>query len=531
MYDVNTPVLIVGGGVVGLSTSLFLAWHGVPSLLVERYLSTEIRPRVGGVNPRSMEIFRSMGLEAAIQSAADGEDTGDVPRVETLAGAAVAGWPVSPGGSRSAVLRQVSPCGWSSCAQDGLEPILRARAQELGGQVWFGAELASCEPEAEGIVALVRDRLLGSERTVRARYLVATEDSPIRHRLGIAMPTVGAPLRSISIHFRADLSGPLRGRRFAICLVDNARVRGLLGTDGERSVLNVSFQPERGERAEDFTEARCIELVRAAVGVADLRVEVTSVLPLAFSARVAERFQQGRAFLAGEAAHVMPPAAGFGLNTGIQDAHNLAWKLALAIKGVAGPALPATYDAERRPVAAWTVEQVVARYVEGAPAVDDLTTIFGHCYRSAAVLASENGERLEDPRRPTGRPGARAPHLALARRGERLSTLDLFGRGFVLLCGAEGAAWCAAARRVAERLGIELEAYRLGEGGDLAVLDGRWPEAYGIDLGGAVLVRPDGVVGWRTRGAPAKPEQALDQALSRLLGWQPAAAPALALAR
>ena len=173
-------------------------------------------------------------------------------------------------------------------------------------------------------------------------------------------------------------------------------------------------------------------------------------------ADVAETFCRGRVFLAGDAAHVMPPYGGFGGNTGIHDAHNIAWKLALVLKGLAGPDLLSTYESERRPASAFTVEQAYSRYVTRAasylgttgmqPLENDLNIELGYCYGSGAAT------RIH-ARRKAG-PGTRAPHVWLERNGERISTLDLFGRNFVLLAGPEGNAWRESANTLVDVLRI-----------------------------------------------------------------------------
>ena len=211
----------------------------------------------------------------------------------------------------------------------------------------------------------------------------------------------------------------------------------------------------------------------------------------------------------------------------MQDAHNLAWKLALTLAGVAGPGLLDTYDAERRPVGDLTVEQAFTRYVARVapylgtentqPMVDDFSMEIGYRYDSPAVVLEPGGPPLhEHPRESAGRPGARAPHIVLDRDGTRLSTLDLFGRNFVLLAGPQGAAWPAAALAAAGRLGVGLDAHVVG-GTGLADPEGCFAGTYGISPSGAVLVRPDGFVGWRAAEAAGAPEQALRQALQTLL--------------
>jgi hypothetical protein len=244
----------------------------------------------------------------------------------------------------------------------------------------------------------------------------------------------------------------------------------------------------------------CHELLRAALG-ADVPVTIENVMKWQATADTAERFREGRIFLAGDAAHSMPPTGGFGGNAGVQDAHNLAWKLALVLRGAAPPGLLDTYDAERRPLARFTVEQAYSRYVtrwaphlgmrEIAPIADDLDVDLGFRYRSEIVSeeASDDGRQVYPARDSNGRPGTRAPHLWLDKDGSRISTLDLFRGQFTLLTGPEGRAWAECAPEVAARLGLELDTHQLAEES--------FPQAYGISPSGTVFVRPDGIVAWR----------------------------------
>jgi hypothetical protein len=279
--------------------------------------------------------------------------------------------------------------------------------------------------------------------------------------------------------------------------------------------------------AEGITEQRALELLRAAIGVPDIPVVIENIATWRAEANCADRFTDGRVFLAGDAAHVVPPNGGYGGNTGVQDAHNLAWKLALTLAGVAGPGLLDTYDAERRPVGELTVEQAFTRYVTRVapylgtentqPIVDDFAMEIGYRYDSpAVVLEPGSPPRHEHPRESAGRPGARAPHVFLERDGGRLSTLDLFGRDFVLLAGPEGKAWPAAASAAAKELGVTLDVHLIGDNG-LTDAGGSFPGAFGISPSGAVLVRPDGFVGWRAVTAAGAPEDDLRQALQALL--------------
>jgi putative polyketide hydroxylase len=224
----------------------------------------------------------------------------------------------------------------------------------------------------------------------------------------------------------------------------------------------------------------------------------------------------------------MPPNGGFGGNTGVQDAHNLAWKLALVLQGFAGPGLLSTYGPERRSLGAFTVEQAYSRYVlrtapnmsrDGLqPVAPDLNIEMGYIYRSDAIVPEDrNDSRVhENPRESKGRPGTRAPHVWLQRRDERISTLDLFGRNVTLLAGPEGNSWTEAARDGAKPLGIDLDVHKIG-GNGLTDPSGGFPAAYGITRTGAVLVRPDGFVAWRVKTGDSASAERIKSALATLL--------------
>jgi hypothetical protein len=229
------------------------------------------------------------------------------------------------------------------------------------------------------------------------------------------------------------------------------------------------------------------------------------MMPWDAEADVADRFRAGRVFLAGDSAHVMPPNGGFGGNTGVQDAHNLAWKLAMVLRGEAGEALLDTYEAERRPVGVFTTEQAYSRYVTRTapylgtdgmqPVAGDLDVELGYAYDSAAICGGAMPAH-ENPRDSRGRPGTRAPHVWIEHGGQRVSTIDLYGPRFTLVAGSGGEAWCSAARRAAADVRVPMATFRADDGfGDP---DAAVARAYGIGESGAVLVRPDGVIGWRS---------------------------------
>jgi putative polyketide hydroxylase len=529
----STEVLIVGGGLAGLSAALFLSWHGTRCILIERHSTMSVHPRARGVNVRTMELLRSVGLEPVIRATDSARALAaneGIMMARSLAGESL-------GDLRRSYTEDVrddlSPTGWCLCDQDELEPVLRDAAVAHGADVRFGAGLASYGQDADGVTAVLAD---GGR--VRASYLIAADGagSPIRTGLGIGMSGPGTLAHYMNIYFRADLSAVLGDRRFILCYIAGTTVMGALlpVNNADRWLLHVPFDPVGGG-AGRFGEERCTELVRAAAGVPDLKVEIVSVLPWEAAGRTAGTFRQGRVFLAGDAAHTMPPTGAFGSNTGIQDTHNLAWKLAAVLAGRAGPELLDSYDAERRPVAAATVRQAVLRSKDRPRSAStaprqpragirrDDEVMLGYRYAPSAGAGASDGDGTGDSDGagwdfpPSGRPGARAPHVRLGRAGGELSALDLFGARFVLLCAAGETAWPAAAWRTRRDLGV----FRIGRSpgeGDVWDLDGTWAAAYGIGASGAVLVRPDGIVGWRSAALPAAPRQALDEALTALAG-------------
>lgn len=528
------PVLVVGGGLVGLSAALFLAHHGVPSLLVERHPGTAIHPRAMGFSPRTMELMRSVGIEDAIRRVepANALQDGNVLLVESLVGQEFDSLQENV---KELFVHPSSPVRGSAIAQDLLEPVLRARAEQLGADLRFSTELLSFAQDEEGISATIHERESGKTRRVRARFLVAADgsQSKIRQQLGIGQHGTGSMGHFISIIFEAEIMHLFNERQAVMCFVSNETVAiGSLvpypGSSARPALFrsDVGFDPDN-ETLADYPDARCLELLRAAVGIPDLQARIKAVLPWEMNALVADRFQQERIFLIGDAARTQPPSGGLGGNTGIAEAHNLAWKLATVLRGEAGEALLATYDSERRPLADYTAEQMVLlsrqRQYEGSRGVtvDPITVNTGYRYSAGAVIQEEGAADLPLAQawdRWHGQPGTHAPHLPLAQEGRSVSTLDLFGNHFVLFTGSQGQSWYDAAQRVKETLRVPLDAYQIGPGaGQLKDTRAAFCTTYGITDSGAVLVRPDGFIGWRSQDAAENAAQTLMQALSTLL--------------
>ncbi|WP_089099027.1 FAD-dependent monooxygenase [Streptomyces hyaluromycini] len=519
MSSSDTSVLIVGGSLVGLSTALFLTHHGIACTMVERHPGTSIHPRAVGYYPRTGELLRQAGAEEAAKRAASGfENHRTRAGVESLAGEVLFSREELAGADD---LGDVTPARLLLLPQDRLEPVLRARAEELGARLLFGTELLSFEEDPEGVTAVL-GAADGTSRTVRSDFLVACDgpDSMVRETLKVPRHGRGVLSRHVSIAFGADLKQVLGDRRYSVVHVKNPQVTGILVHDDTLTggTLIVGRDAEHEEGLDTFTDARCAELVSAAVGAPGVEVTIRSRFPWDMAEQIAEGYVHGRVLLAGDAAHVIPPTGGYGANTGIADAHNLAWKLALVLQGSAGTALLDTYDAERRPVGEYTAQQAslqlavrsgTATPEQRAELVDELTVTMGQSYRSTAIVPEAGHEQCPDPCDPRtlrGAPGTRAPYVILEGRGGPVSTLDLFGEGFVLLAGERGTPWAVAATAGARRWDADVTAWRVvaeraDEAGVLKDPEGLWADRYGVGAEGAVLVRPDGYVAWRSDGA------------------------------
>ena len=533
------PVLIAGGGLVGLSTAMFLAQHGISSLAIERLRGGSPVPRAAFFHMRTIELFRNAGIEDEVRKQSDKEfmPEGSMIIMDTLSGKKLADIiPVLNAG-----VDALSPCRRLFISQPGLEPILKKRAEQAGAKVLTGHEIVDAEQDDAGVTVTAKDIDTGQEMTLRGKYLVGADGahSKVRDLMGVEFDGRGVFSNSITIYFNADLWPQLGGKPLSVIYINNQAFGGFFRMEKDCQngflVVNTVGDPKKdpkaaADAAADISEAKLIEYVRVGAGVPDLPVKITGLARWRATSDVARRFRDGRIFLVGDAAHLMPPNGGFGGNTGVHDAHNLAWKLALVLKGAADPKLLATYDVERRPVSKFTVEQAYTRYVTrtatylGAkdfqPPAPDFNIELGYLYRSPAVVpdgSEADGKTHDNPHQTRGRPGSRAPHIWLNRGGDKVSTIDLFGRSFVLLTGLEGAAWVGAARAAASKLnGIELDTYCIGTA-MLRDPDLRFADAFGVTSSGAVLVRPDGFVAWRAKAVQPDPERAMAEAFGALL--------------
>ncbi|WP_328314280.1 FAD-dependent monooxygenase [Streptomyces sp. NBC_00442] len=514
-------VLIVGGGLAGLTAALCLEYHGVDYVLVERNTEPTVLPRSRGMHTRAVEIFRQIGVEDAVLAASatalkmgrfGGARTGrSIVDSEALdlrhvyAGGAMVG-------------ADESPSAFCFCPQVLLEPVLRDLAEQRGGDIRFGTELTAFTHDADRVTATLTDVTTGRAKTLHADYLLAADGggSPVRTVLGITSTTRPATHHYLNLYFRADLTDIVRDRTFSQCEIAGPEVSGLFlaKNNTDEWSFHLAYDPER-ESPRDYPDERCTALLRAAIGVDDpaLRVDLLARGAWDTGTAVADAYRVGRVFLAGDAAHRHAPWGGFGANTGIADVHNLAWKLAAVLRAEAPETLLDTYEPERRPrgllVAeqAWLRTDFFARYAIRTPdnaealarQLDTGEIMTCYRYASAAVHGAPAGDTVEAL---AGQTGTRLPHLWLERDGGRLSTLDLCGPGFTLLTGADAQAGIWA--DVADDLPVTVHHISYGkadvDSGRTALRDteGAWPALVGLAPHGALLVRPDGFVAARS---------------------------------
>lgn len=490
----DLPILIAGGGTVGLAAAVMCAGHGLSVTVVEQQASPAIHPRAGSLGPRTMEILRELGLADDVRAAGGAAAAGaGRVRAETLVAADLPNRPAAPMAAIGDASRPFSPEGGAICGQDRLDALLLRAARARGVEVRFGIRLRDLTQRDACVMATLESTASGACETMAAAYLIAADGagSDTRRQLGIPVTGPGRlGARMINVLFQADLRRLVGDRTAAVVDITHPQAPGLLlsaGTD-DRWLFHIAPSSDTEaastmDLAEALAPERCRALIRLAVGLSDLPIEILGILPWTSAAQVADTFRQGRVFLAGDAAHVVPPLGAFGLNTGIADPHNLAWKLALVQRGAADPALLDTYDDERRPVARFTMHHALERLRnpelhfdhvqldspifrasrERLGVAHPLVVHLGYQYASSAIVEP----RAQLPSLETlawnldGSPGTRLPHAWVTRDGARLSTLDLVRGRFILLAGLEAAQSAAAASAAAARCGLALDDYRI----------------------------------------------------------------------
>lgn len=584
--DIETPVLIVGGGGCGLSTSIVLSDLGIPHVLIERHAGTSNLPKAHYLNQRTMEVFRQHGLADAVYAVGTPMENMCQVRWRTTLGGSE---PLDAktfytmdafgGGDVAGAYAQDSACLSSNYPQLRLEPLLREAATGRGaGSIRFAHELTALAQDADGVTATVSDLERGRDYTVRAQYVVAADGGKtVGPLLGIGMQGVTGLGRIVSSHISANLAEWWDDKTLITWFINPDRsgtfgsgamvpMGPTWGPGSEEWVVHFNFAPNDPER---FDEQTVIPHLRELLKLPDLELSVHKVSNWSLEAVLAERYQDGRILLAGDAAHRHPPTTGLGLNTAIQDAHNIAWKLAAVLKGYAGPGLLDTYETERQPIGMRNVDwamftamnhQVLdagmgfsptqspaarraafeaffadtpmgeTRRARAAEVFMTQRTEFqahdleiGFAYAAGALVADGSPPPAVDPLggryHPTTRPGHRLPHAWIERDGERLSTHDLAGSdgAFVLITGADGERWRTAAASAAARAGVNLVDAAIGAGLAYGDPDGAWQRVCEIAADGAILVRPDNHVAWRSHAANSHPGDELDAAFKRIL--------------
>lgn len=508
---ISTPsspsVLIVGGGLVGLSAGLFLQQLGVPFMLIEKNTQVSVLPRARGIHLRTMELFRQLGLEdaiiAAVAQAWKQGSFGGARRGRSLMDAA----PIVDIAAMQTKMAAAapSPSSFGACPQTMVEPILRDALETRGGDVRFGHELLSFVEENHAIRAKVRN-LAGQEYEVEAAWLIGADGarSPVRRQLGISTTTMPALQHLINVFFHAKLARAVEGRTFSQCEIANDKVRGLFlaMNNTDKWSFHLEYDPAKGPPPmEDYPR-----LIRAAIGIDDIEIDILASSFWNTGVAVAERYRIGRVFLSGDAAHLMPPWGGFNATTGIADAHNLAWKLAAVLREDADATLLDSYAEERHPLAVRCGRQAQlrtdfdARF--GIP-TEANAAIFPQLEDSAALSLryrypmkdSLSADTSDSVIRLQGQIGTRFPHAWINIDGRKISTLDLFGTGYVLIAGPASPATPSRLKSLnAEHHAV----YVAGVDFDFDDRDIDWRSLTGLPDDGEMLVRPDGFVAARS---------------------------------
>ena len=553
----QTDVLVIGAGPMGATTSLALARLGVRVQMVSRYNWTANTPRAHITNQRAVEVLRDLGVEEeARREATPWEWMGDTLFTTSLAGPEIARlrtW--GTGDKRIGDYLQGSPCPMMDLPQNKMEPILVKHAAAHGAVLSFNTEYLSHEQDATGVTVMLRDVNTGQERQVRARFLVGADGakSKVMEDAGLKVEGQLSRAGTAYVLFRADLTRYVAHRPSILYwIVTSNAAFGEIGMGLLRAIdpwnkwiAGWGFDMDKGEP--DFSPAEVLKKIRFLVGDPNLEAEIETTSVWHVNQACAPIYSKGRVFCGGDAVHRHPPSSGLGSNTCMQDAFNLAWKLAYVVKGYAGEKLLDSYTLERAPVGAQIVKRAnqsrvdygplnqcfrekdapdpvaaglakladpgpegIARRAALAKALDLKNTEFNaqgvelnqRCI-SAAVVSDEEGVEEVWKRdsqlylQATTRPGAKIPHAWLiGADGRRVSTLDLVGKGrFTLVTGLAGQAWVQAAKSFNLQY---LDNLVIGLPGMQDVYCD-WQVVREIEEAGALLVRPDGVVAWRHR--------------------------------
>lgn len=582
MADITTDVLIIGTGPAGSSAAALLSTYGVENMVINRYRWLANTPRAHITNQRAMEVIRDLGREVEDEVYLFGTEQdlmGENVFCTSLAGEEIGRlktWGTHP--TSRAEHQLSSPSLMNDCPQTFMEPILFKTACSRGTQARMSTEYVSHVQDADGVTTTCRDRLTGAEFTVRSKFLVGADggNSLVAQHIGLPFEGKMGVAGSMNILFKADLSRYVAHRPSVLywVLQPGSNVGGI-GMGLVRMIrpwnewlINWGYDINEGVAHVDKAYAEGV--ARDLIGDPDIDIEVTSVSTWTVNNCYAAKAHKGRVFCMGDAIHRHPPSNGLGSNTSIQDSFNLAWKLAMVVKGQAGPGLLETYSDERAPVA----KQIVTRANQS---IEEFGPIFGalglldsidpvkmqqnmdaRCddtdeaerqreairkaiafkvyefdahgvemnqrYRSDAVVTDGQSEPAfakdaELHFQQTTWPGARLPHAwVFAPDGSKVSTLDLAGHGrFTILTGIGGQGWVDAARVVGAELGIDIACRTIGPRQEWQDYTGDWARAREVRDSGAVLVRPDHHVAWRAEAKVADATSHLRRVLKSIL--------------
>ncbi|HEV7249417.1 MAG TPA: FAD-dependent monooxygenase [Shinella sp.] len=582
MADITTDVLIIGTGPAGSATAALLSSYGVENMVINRYRWLANTPRAHITNQRTMEVLRDLGREVedeAYMYAAEQDLMGENVFCTALAGEEIGrmkSWGKHPVSRAEHQLS--SPSHMNDLPQTFMEPLLFKTACSRGTQARMSTEYVSHEQDGDGVTTTCLDRLTGKTLTVRSKYLVGADggNSKVAEHAGLSFEGRMGVAGSMNILFEADLSRYVAHRPSVLywVLQPGADVGGI-GMGLVRMVRPwhewlIVWGYDINQPAPSVDEAHAKKVVRDLVGVADLDVTIKSVSTWTVNNMYATTLSNGRVFCMGDAIHRHPPSNGLGSNTSIQDAFNLAWKLAFVLKGQAGVGLLDSYQAERAPIAKQIVtranrsieefgpifkalglldsidpvkmQQNMDARCNNTPAAEDQRAAIRQSiaakvyefdahgvemnqrYRSEAVVSDGEPEPAfeKDPElhfQQTTWPGARLPHAwVFAEDGKKVSTLDLTGHGrFTVLTGIGGQGWIEAAKVVGRELGIEIAAHAIGPRQPWQDFTGDWANLREVRDGGIVLVRPDHHVCWRQADGAGDPVAELRRVMTAIL--------------
>lgn len=534
----NIPVLIIGAGPVGLSIALALARQNVRSIMIERHPGRAEHPRARGVSMRTMELFRQWGNIDELLKYEFPKEAIRFTWSESLQGKEI---------TRIAMkgLENYThgPIGASFVTQDCVEEYLQNTLKNhKNAEIQFSKEIISFEEVDVGVKVKIRNQKNNKEETILAQYVIAADGahSTVRKQLQIEMEGPDNLARSCSIYCEFDVSQWTKHRPSVGFFFTDPKIlgRSLFTAYGKnRWIFGLNLTPQNTK--EDFTDEYCVSEIRRVLDLPQLEIKIINKSFWTMAAQIAKQYRQGRIFLVGDSAHRLPPTGGLGMNTGIADAHNLAWKLAFVLKFGASDSLLDTYYEERAPIAKrnteWSTENA-KRFFDIFKAIQtgDHETLkiklheqqknlnyegldLGFIYHSNVII-SENDQTisvLPDKYIPTTLPGSRAPHVYLMKNGKNISTLDLFEKEFVLLVGSEGKSWEQDALDLQKNLLFPLKIFKVANDCELQDPNNLWHQKYEITTQGAVLIRPDGHVAWRSKDFNPKSSEILKQILCK----------------